>query len=128
MAVDTSEMLWGLFTPPVQIEHLAEFGDRSPDGLFGYAYNYLRYVFRDETGEALPMAKAYLDEIDKVYVTRPMKELDTPLMQDILCYLNLRYTRILALGAEGYIDLEERIASPVEARVKAFLACSEETM
>lgn len=106
-----------------------DIGDRSPDGSFGYEYNYLDYFFLDEKGEEQLIARAYLDEIGKVYVKKLMKDLRTPFMQDILCYLHLRFARIVALDAkQGYCDLEEGIAAPIENRMRDFLAHSEETM
>ncbi|MEB2846847.1 hypothetical protein GAO09_16975 [Rhizobiales bacterium RZME27] len=127
MTAGEADLPWGRFASPVRIEHFCKFGDRGTDGAFGFSYNYLDYFFLDENGEEKYMARSYLDEIGTVSVKRSMAELASPAMEAILCYLALRFSRILALGGEGYRELDGPIAASVEKRVEDFLSNSEET-
>ena len=120
---------WGRFIEPQRIEHLAEFGDRDGDGHFGYAYNFLDYSFAVPDAAEPLQARAYLDEIDLVFVNAPNAVLHGPFYQDVLCYLRLRYARIKVLSDNraGFIEIAQNIIQPVDSRLDRYLNHSDDT-
>ena len=125
---DVIDPSWGCFASPVRIEHRVAFGDRSADGSFGFTYNYLDYVFLDERGDEVVMARAYLDAVRTASLKVSMDKLASSHMQDILCFLMLRFSKIVALaGAAGYVEVYEAFTAPAAARIATYLAHAEET-
>jgi hypothetical protein len=118
---------WGSFALPVRIEHHVDFGDREPGGLFGYFYNYFDYFFLDDQGKERRIARSYLDEVSSVSLVNVPGELDSEWVQDILCYLFLRFKQILVYAEDGYVPLDQRVAVIVGSRVQDFIANSIET-
>jgi len=88
--------------PPPQILHSRDLADAAPGEAPDYDYNFLDYLFTEETWSV--GARAYLDEPGAVHVGLPRAELARPELAAVLVYLQRRFAVIRCLEADGYRD------------------------
>jgi hypothetical protein len=86
---------------PLSIRHGCDY-----DLAAGYSYNYLDYHWR--VGDTDVTARAYLDEIDSIAFTRSAADLARVGIDDILAFLQRRFTSIRTLEADGYTTTWQR--------------------
>lgn len=78
---------------PTRVEHRFEYGDRQPDGQWGYTYNYLFYVF--EEADCRAEAIHYMDETDQATIRRLSGGVDChQFTVRVLAFLRARYDRV----------------------------------
>lgn len=107
---------------PSMLVHGFDYGDPDPGqpGAFGYAYNFLDYLFEEDGAHVA--ARHYLDEPGRVLV-RGCVDVGSPLVERVLIFLAMRYDEVAFLGAEGYRPWDEalrtRIVLLAEAHMRA---------
>lgn len=78
---------------PARVEHRFEYGDRQPDGAWGYVYNYLFYVFEESACRA--EAVHYLDETDHATIRHLSGGADChQFAVRVLAFLRARYDQV----------------------------------
>ena len=107
---------------PSMLAHGFDYGDPDPEqpGAFGYAYNFLDYLFEEDGAQVT--ARHYLDEPGRVLV-RGRVDPNRPLVERVLIFLVMRYDEIALLGDEGWRPWDEalkmRIVGLAETHMRA---------